>query len=255
MNNKTVRKKLIIKKITTAFLFIVLLAMWSYYNIMQSNIFELREVILSGNSTVKETEIIELSGVEVNRNILKYNLTNIENLIKTHPYIKNVEIRRKLPNTIIIDVTERTEYAIILYMGSNIYIDREAKILKADDSYIKHDLPLITSVELLDFQVGEYVVVANQSKLDRVLQVIQAAKTTEIINMISEISLRENNMRIFIVDGTEVLISETECPIYMMLALEEILNKLEEINRKNVIVNMQNEGVITVRERDVQEEN
>ncbi|MBN4074613.1 MAG: peptidase S33 [Alkaliphilus sp.] len=254
MNNKIIRKKLLLRRITTIFLFFILFVLWTYYYFMQSDFFELREVLVSGNSIIEENVVVKLSELEFGRNILKYNLTNIENSISTHPYVKNVNVRRKLFNTIIIDITERLEYAIIIYMGSNIYIDKDAKILKADDSYFKQNLPLITSVELLDFSVGEYLVLSNENKLERALQIIQAAKATEIINLISEISLREENIRIITVDGIEVIVSETECPVYMMLALEEILSELESINRKNVIVDMRNDGVVTVRERDVQEE-
>lgn len=252
---RNVKKKLLLRKIIIIFLFVSLFALWSVYYLVQSDFFELRKILINGNSAIANEEILKLSEIEINRNILKYNMTHIENLIAAHPYIKSVEVKRKLLNTIIIDITERTEYAIIVYMGSNIYIDKEARILRIDDSYFKQALPLITSVELLDFQIGDFIEVENSNKFARALQIIEAAKTAEILYVISEISLREEYLRIITVSGNEIMISESACPIYLMLALKEVLNKLYSNNRKNVIIDMRHEGAITVRERDIQEEN
>ncbi len=240
-----------IKMRISSFLFILMFIFWGMYYLLQSDLMNLKNIVLEGNSYVDENEIIDISSLVINRNIFKYNLKEIKKNIKSHPYVKEVEIRRKLPNTIIIQIKEREEYAIILYMGSYIYIDEENIVLRASDSYIADDNILITGIDFKSFKIGEKIEAINNDDLDLVMDLLKVANTTMIYDMISEINIGEkNNVRIITFDGSEVLLGDAKDPAYLMVALDEMLINLYTKNIKNVIIDMRYEGYISVRDRN-----
>ena len=83
-----------------------------------------------GNKKLSYDKIIKASMCNIGENIFKINMKKGEESLKRLPYIKECKIKRKLPNEIIIEIEERKEVAIISYIGSFVYIDKEGYILK-----------------------------------------------------------------------------------------------------------------------------
>ncbi len=244
-----------IKMRISSFLFILMFIFWGMYYILQSDLMNLRNIKLEGNLHVEENEIVDISGLVVNRNIFKYNLKEIEKNIRSHPYVKDVETRRKLPGTITIQIEERKEYAIILYMGSYVYIDEEGIILRTSDSYMVDDNILITGIDFKSFKIGERIKAANTDDLDLVMDLLKAASMTTIYDMISEINISEtNNIRMITFDGSEVLLGKAKNPSYLMVALDEILINLYTKDVKNVIIDMRYGSYISVKNRNTWED-
>ena len=247
-----------IRKIKTgilSLLFVLMFIFWCMYYLLQSDLMNLKNIVLEGNSNVTEDEIVNISNLVIDRNIFKYNLKEIKQNIISHPYIKEVKVYRKLPDTIMIQMEEREEYAIILYMGSYIYIDQESIVLKASDSYMANENILITGINFKNFKVGERVQATNDDDLGLVMDLLKAINMTTVYDMISEINISEkNNIRIITFDGSEVLLGEAENPAYLMVALDEILINLYTQNIKNVIIDMRYEGYISVKGRDTWED-
>lgn len=244
-----------IKTRISSILFALVFIFWGIYYLLQSDLMNLKNIVLEGNEQVESQEIINLSNLVINRNIFKYNLKEIEKDIVSHPYIRESKVQRKLPTTITIKVKERQEYAIIPYMGSYIYIDEENIVLKASDSYIANDHILITGVEFKSFKVGEKIEATNNKGLKVVMDLLKAAKMTSIFEMISEINIaEENNIRLITFDGVEVLLGEGKNPAYLMVALDEILVNLYTKNIRNVVIDMRYEGHISVKDRNTWED-
>jgi cell division protein FtsQ len=175
--------------------------------------------------------------------------------IESHPYIEDVKVERKFPRTITIEVKEREEYAIIPYMGSYIYIDEQNTVLRASDSYIANDHILITGVEFKSFKLGEKIGATNSKGLKVVMDLLKAAKMTSIFDMISEINISdESNIRLTTLDGVDVLLGEGDNPVYLMVALDEILVHLYTKNIRNVVIDMRYEGNISVKDRNIWED-
>lgn len=244
-----------IKMKISSLLFALMFIFWGIYYILESDIINLKNIELEGNLQVEENEIINISNLVINRNIFKYNLREIEENIRSHPYIKETKASIKLPNTIKVQVKEREEYAIIPYMGSYIYIDKENIVLKVSDSYMANDNILITGVDFKSFKTGEKVQAINKDNLKLVMDLLKVADMTTIYDMISEINIsEENNIRIITFDGLEVLLGEAKNPTYLMVALDEILINLYTKNIKDVIIDMRYEGHIFVKDRNTWED-
>jgi len=87
---KKVRK---IKMRISSILFALVFIFWGIYYLLQSDLMNLKEIELNGNEQIEAEEIIYISNLVTNRNIFKYNLKEVEENIKSHPYIKEVKIQ------------------------------------------------------------------------------------------------------------------------------------------------------------------
>lgn len=76
--------------------------------------FRVEEIVVSGNSRYSPEEIVEVSGIRNGDNLYGINKNKISGEMRQQlPYIEGVSIRRSLPNTILINVTECSVAATI----------------------------------------------------------------------------------------------------------------------------------------------
>ncbi len=248
--NKRMRRRRF-RNMLSLILLIGVFLLWGFYALLESDLFNLKYVELYGNSIASYEEVLEASKLILHRNLFKYDLDMVEQQVIQHPYIKEVEAARKLPNKLVINVQEREEYAIISYMGSYVYVDHELVALKIADSYIAQEQPLITGVELQSLKVGDPLRAINQEDLQKAIMVLAAAEVSDMIDIVSELdTTEEGNIIMHTIDGIEVHLGNVDDPVYSMLVLKEVLVKLYTSNRRNVIIDLRYEGTSTVRDRD-----
>src|SRR5690625_4649883 len=73
---------------------------------LQSPLSNVKQILISGNSFVVEKEVIELSKVSDTTNIWSIDQKEIAKEILDHPVIESVDVKRKFPSTIEIQITE-----------------------------------------------------------------------------------------------------------------------------------------------------
>ncbi|MGL4796483.1 MAG: cell division protein FtsQ/DivIB, partial [Paraclostridium sp.] len=117
MNKKKLKIK---KKVKITIYSFLLLFFMSIYVIFSSTLFDLRELEIIGNINITKSDIIEITNIELEKNVFQYKLNKLESRMKLNPYIEDVKVKRKLPNTLQIDVKEYKEDAIIY--NNNKYI-------------------------------------------------------------------------------------------------------------------------------------
>ena len=76
VEKRKLRRK--IKMKISSFLFMLMFMFWGTYYLLQSDLMNLKTIVLEGNSYTNENEIINISNLVINRNIFKYNLKEIE---------------------------------------------------------------------------------------------------------------------------------------------------------------------------------
>ncbi len=249
-----IRRK--IKGILVVFFLTIIFILWTIYSILQSDLLNLKKIEVFGNVLLTEDEIIEESKLYLSRNIFQYNLLEIGDNVAKNPFVKDAEVKRKLPNSMMITVKEREKYAIIPYMGSFIYIDSSQVVLQASNEYLGEDLVLITGVEFQGFKLGDKIDINNSQLFDTALQLIEASRISSIIEMISEINIgNKDYIQLITFDGIEVLLAADTDPAYSILALKEILNNLYTRNTKDLIIDMRYKGQTFVGNRKRWEEN
>ena len=162
----------------------------------------------------------------------------MKNNIKQNAYIDSVEIKRKLPNKIEINVTERTPAYQIKFGNAFAYIDEKGNILEINEEDLK--LPLITGykTQVEDFKAGNMMQEEDVTKLDTVNSIIRVSKSNEIYDMITSIDItNDEEYKVeFKGEGKTAYLGDASNINDRILLLKEILLK-EKGNQGEIFIN------------------
>ena len=150
--NKVIRPWLFfifIGVLITALISAGLLELYKY--ITESDRFRIKKIIIhGGEKQIKEyiKRILRLK--EIDKNIILFDENELKRKIEMNPNIKTVRIRKKFPDTLIIDVKREIPFALIVMENNLFYLDSDGNIfkIKKHDDYA--DLPIITGLEAID---------------------------------------------------------------------------------------------------------
>lgn len=146
--------------------------------------FRVNTMVVTGNSRYTQEEIIAAAGVEQGDNLFTLNKYQIADRILTQlPYVDDVTISRKLPDTLIFEVQESTGVAWVESGGSYWLINNNCKVLEVGDASLVQGKPQLLGITPENPTVGNTLTVApeQQAKLERLqafLQAIQARVMT-----------------------------------------------------------------------------
>lgn len=226
----------IIKSILKIILFIAIIAGIAAF-LLVSPVFNINEISVSGNNKIQATEIESLSQLNIEQNIFRFSKETVKNNIKQNAYIDSVEIKRKLPNKIEINVTERTPAYQIKFGNAFAYIDEKGNILEINEEDLK--LPLITGykTQVEDFKAGN-MMQEDVTKLDTVNSIIRVSKSNEIYDLITSIDItNDEEYKVeFKGEGKTAYLGDTSNINDRILLLKEILLK-EKGNQGEIFIN------------------
>lgn len=227
----------IIKAILKIILFIAIIAGIAAF-LLVSPVFNINEISVSGNNKIQATEIESLSQLNIEQNIFRFSKETVKNNIKQNAYIDSVEIKRKLPNKIEINVTERTPAYQIKFGNAFAYIDEKGNILEINEEDLK--LPLITGykTQVEDFKAGNMMQEEDVTKLDTVNSIIRVSKSNEIYDMITSIDITNDEEYKVEFKGEEktAYLGDASNINDRILLLKEILLK-EKGNQGEIFIN------------------
>lgn len=160
---------------------------------MISPIFNIRDIQVFNNNQVSSETIISLSELKTEENIFRFSSNQIINNVKTNAYIEKVTVHRKIPNTVQIEVEERTHNYSVDFLGKYAYINTQGYILDiADDSKQK---PIIQGIETPEEQViiGNRLDNEDLEKLEDVIKIMNATKEYELDSKVTSIDISDKN--------------------------------------------------------------
>lgn len=209
--------------------------------LLSSEIFEIKNIYVTGNKTVAKDEIIKLSNIQYKQNIFKLNTKDIIKGMFNNPKIKAVKIKRVLPSSIALDIIEREGVALIPYLGSYIKIDEETVIIEVISLESDLNLPIVSGITFSDFKLGEKLKSEKLDQLNSVMEVIKCLKSVKMTDIIEAINV-EDSSNIIITTSNNIRVylgnNKLDYKIGMAKSIVEDLTKDNEIG----IVDMRHEG-------------
>ena len=132
---------------------------WNFFTFIFSSSFcNIENVIIKGNDYLSEDRIFYKSGIQLGENIFRLDLIKAKDSLMQEPWIKEVEVKRVIPNKIIISIKERKPAAIVYTREEYFSSTKEGIILtKIDRQEEKFDLPLILGLELGEIKIGKSI--------------------------------------------------------------------------------------------------
>lgn len=160
---------------------------------MTSPLFNIKSIEVINNNGVSSETIISLSGLKTEENIFKYKTTNVVKDIKENSYIENVKVKRKLPNTVQIEVEERKPRYSVDFMGKYVYINSQGYFLEISED--SKGLPIILGMVTSEEQIVPNNRLCNEDleKLEDVIKIMDVAKENELDTKITSIDISNKN--------------------------------------------------------------
>lgn len=180
--------------------FIFLLCAAAFIFFLRSEFFNIEKISVNQNSHYTEEQIIELAGVKTGDNLFEFTSRSLKKKLTADPYIETVEIKRKLPDTLDITVSERVEQIVIPFGDKFIVADYEGMVLRIADT--APDLTIINNLEAEEPKPGEALEVTETQILTDTLNLLKKVEKEGIY--FKKIAVAQHSVRAYIYDNLVV---------------------------------------------------
>jgi cell division protein FtsQ len=129
-----------------AFVLVVLLAMplWGPRALARLAFFRVRKIEILGVRYADPAELLARLRVDTSRSVWDP-LPPLADRVAAHPEVAHVEVTRKLPGTIVVDVTERRPVALVPSGATLRAVDERGVLLPIDPSRTAVDAPVVSA--------------------------------------------------------------------------------------------------------------
>lgn len=167
--------------------------------------FKVGAVEVTGNSRYTAEEIASVAGVELGDNLILLDRYHAAARLYTQlPYITDVRIDPRLPDTLSIEVTE-TKAAVALRGGGSWWLaSSSGKLLEAVDTAAAQDYPTVQGAELVE-PVGGGKLLLNDGEsplsTQRLLELVAAMEERGMLTRLDGIDLTDSEELVLHYDG------------------------------------------------------
>jgi len=166
---------------------------------MFSPFFYIREVIISGNNVVTNSEITDRLEVDLTTNLLFFNARAAERRVLENLYIADVNFRRDLPGRLYVQVRERRVVAYVEHtLGSFLYIDEQGRVLEVRN-FTSGRRPVVEGLNFTRFALGEVLEVPDTTAFEIATEYAQQIYLHGLMNRVTYIDVSDTaNTRILV---------------------------------------------------------
>lgn len=146
----------------------------SYYYLKTSDVLLVKNVEVLGEfSHLSQDQIISLSGLTPKDHLLSVDFNDVRQQIMVYPWVKDVRLNRKFPDTVQIYVMERSPMALV-HLNDFYLIDQKGKIFTRAKPTDYNDLPVLTGFDEGEFKKYPELSKAQFHKTLSLLQKLEA---------------------------------------------------------------------------------
>ncbi len=171
--------------------------------------FAITAIHLTGNERATEGELLKLSGLATGQNLVSLDVAAAERALLAHPWVKSAHLKRRLPSTLEVTVSEHVPSALVS-LGDLYLVDADGvpfkKVAVSDAQKTPVDLPLLSGVDrdaYLKSTAAANQRFASGIALARAFRAAGGGKSK-----VSEVRLDGDAATVVTVDGLTVLLGE-----------------------------------------------
>lgn len=192
--------------------------------------FKVETITVSGTTEYSSEEIITASGVKQGDNLFLLNKYEIyESILEKLPYVSSVSISRKLPDTLLIEVTDSNQGGVIEDHGTYWVLSAEGKLLGKRAEAGRG--ALITGLTLAEPEVGKKAAVeeGQERALKQLLDLLAALEEKGMLQGVGSFDFsQESVISIKYADRYVVKFPYGADFPYKLTRLDQVIERLEE---------------------------
>ena len=211
-------------------LLLVFTLVLAVYMLINSNLFTVGTIVVSGNKYVQVEDIYNIADIPERVNIFKLSTAQIAKRLSSDLRIAGVNVHRQFPAAIVIEVKERQPLAYAVTQFGFVQLDKQGVIMAAFKNIHAHNIPLITGVILGNCYVGDRT---DTPELNNALSFLSFLDE-KIISQLSEISIKDSSQIIIYTNNSiQIRVGNNERFSEKARWLQEII---EEITVRKMLV-------------------
>ena len=193
---KSVKKKKRKKKRYLLKLAILIAVCIAAYFILHIDYFTIDAVTVAGNNDISDEEIMERSEIKVGENIFDAHPMRAQRKIKENLYIKDVDVKRLLPNRIEIIVKERDGDAQFIKGKKFIITDSDGLVLEIAKE--EKETTLVENVRVKKARLDKTVEVEETAVYEKSMALIKATEEGDLF--FKKLKITGNEVEAYIYD-------------------------------------------------------
>ncbi len=214
----TIKGKIVVSAVVVSAIIVVM------FFVLKSEYFSISKVTVKNNLYVTTDEVAAFADVK-GENIFFLDKNGIINKIKNNPYIDQVEIERKLPNEIVINITEKSICAIAEYAGSYVNIDSMGRMVQVVNEFPNGELPLIVGVSVDEYLPGQPIIKDNETQMEALKKCLTIRNYEGIGDVLKAIDISDpGNIVLKTNKDIDIIIGDWEDMDYRLSFAVSVLN-------------------------------
>jgi len=212
----------------------VLILLIAAFQLYRSGLFNVKKIDVAGSKIVSAVKVMENCAISENTNILTVNTGEVKQRIAKDPWIKEVSVKRVLPQTLRVEIVERVPVALITHGEKFYLIDEEYFIVAERESSEASEVPVITDLPIKKAKVGDRIF--NKS-LENAVNCLKSMEPSlrKTITLASASSV--DKLYLYNEDNVEILYGEAK----QTSGKNEVLNTiLKEQGRQVIFIDIRN---------------
>lgn len=193
--------------------------------------FKIETIYVTGNERYEDSAVLEASGIQIGDNMFLMNkFDSAENITAALPYVETVQIRRQIPTTLHIDITECTAPAAIRQDGTVWLISGTGKIVDSLDMTAWSKYPQITGIVPTDPAIGQLITVEAEQEGVRTLlfSLLEQLEHNAMLSDVQAIHLEDGStFTMHYLDRFDVIIPYDADFAYKLDYLNAVVQRLE----------------------------
>ncbi len=193
-------------------------------------LFKIHNITVTGNEVYSQKEIMAVLPVEKEENLFLVDKKGAAQKVKENlPYVYEVKIKRKLPSTIAVTITETPQvYCVLNGDKSYTYLDDTFKVLEDHGGSVPEGAIVINDVKLKTAIKGQKAAFAGKKTAKNLKKLTDVIKKMELTD-ITAISTKDVNNNYLVYQGRLTFklgnLDNLERKIYAALTATEKLNE------------------------------
>lgn len=157
-------------------IFIVLCVL--FYLFLHSSVFNIKKITTESSQRFTSEQIQKMAGLKKGMNLFEFRCSTCENRLEEDPYIKEADVKRKLPSGVEVRLTERKEAAAVYNRREYLLVDSEEIVLAAKDKEPR--VTILAGVTVTKAEPGEPVQVKEEGRFRTQMKILKAMTAADL---------------------------------------------------------------------------
>ena len=156
---------------------------------------------IEGNHYYSDDEIINMGNCNTGETIFTgVDCGDIRDRLMKDPYMVQVKVRRKIPNTIVVNITERAQVAGVVFGESFVVIDSDGIVLRK--TTVDPKVTVLRGMNISKMELGEPIEVEEPVLLRQCMDMISTMQANNMY--FKSITISEGEVKAYVLDSLVV---------------------------------------------------